>query len=255
MSFITTENISFCVGNRTILQPTNLKFEEGLVYGLIGHNGSAKSTLLKIIANQQREYQGNILLRNKPLSNYSTKEFAKEIAYLPQILPNTTHLSVKELVYMGRYAHKRGFFNQKKDLEIVEQSLKITQTEKFTNQEVETLSGGEKSRVFLAMLLAQESQFLLLDEPLAPLDICYQIEVMELIATLSKKFNKGIIIVIHDINLAATYCDYLVALKHGVVLFNDKATKIMDAKLLESIFDITPIIINHPVKNKKVAIF
>lgn len=253
---IKTQNLGFKVANKTILHPLNLSFQSGKIYGLIGHNGSGKSSLIKILAAQQKGYFGEVFLDDKNIKDYKPKDFAKLLAYLPQNLPDATHLSGFELVAMGRYAHQSGFIRDKKhDDEVVLRALETTGTLKFKDQEVQTLSGGERSRLFLAMLLAQESKFLLLDEPLAPLDISYQIEVMQLIFKLSRELGKGVIIVIHDINLAASYCDWLVALKKGGLIYNIEAKNIMNCECLEQIYGVKADIIHHPSKAQKVAVF
>lgn len=253
---LTTHDLSLTIDQKTILHSLNLEFQSGKIYGLIGHNGSGKSSLIKILANQQKGFRGEVRLDGKNIKEYSSKEFAKNLAYLPQILPDTSHLNGFELVSMGRYAHQSGFVRDRlKDEEIVLKCLKATKTLQFKDQEVRTLSGGEKSRLFLAMLLAQQSQFLLLDEPLAPLDISYQIEVMYLISKLCKELEKGVIIVIHDINLASLYCDRLIALRSGEVIFNDRASNVMNENRLEDIYGIKASIITHPAKNQRVAVF
>lgn len=207
-----TRNVGFKISNKTILNQINLEFKSGKIYGLIGHNGSGKSSLIKILANQQKKYSGQVLLLDKNIKEYRAKDFAKKLAYLPQNLPDAADVSGFELVSMGRYAHQSGFLrDEKNDERIVLEALETTGTLKFKDQEVRTLSGGERSRLFLAMLLAQQSDFLLLDEPLAPLDISFQIEVMQLISRLGKELKKGVIIVIHDIKFSR----YVLRLSHS----------------------------------------
>ena len=159
-----TRNVGFKISNKTILNQINLEFKSGKIYGLIGHNGSGKSSLIKILANQQKKYSGQVLLLDKNIKEYRAKDFAKKLAYLPQNLPDAADVSGFELVSMGRYAHQSGFLrDEKNDERIVLEALETTGTLKFKDQEVRTLSGGERSRLFLAMLLAQQSDFLLLD--------------------------------------------------------------------------------------------
>lgn len=251
-----TRNVGFKISNKTILNQIDLEFKSGKIYGLIGHNGSGKSSLIKILANQQKKYSGQVLLLDKNIKEYRAKDFAKKLAYLPQNLPDAADVSGFELVSMGRYAHQSGFLrDEKNDERIVLEALETTGTLKFKDQEVRTLSGGERSRLFLAMLLAQQSEFLLLDEPLAPLDISFQIEVMQLISRLGKELKKGVIIVIHDINLAATYCDYLIALKKGEVIFNADAKEIMNSERLAQIYGVKASIVPHPTQNRLAAVF
>ena len=150
--------VSFSIPHRTLLQPTSLNFEAGYVYGLIGHNGSGKSTLIKLMARQQPISGGDILLDNRSIQDWQSREFAKRVAYLPQHLPQATNMTAKELIAMGRYAWN-GLFGRETeaDKQAIAHALKLTHTEKFADQLVDTLSGGERSRIWLAMLLAQES--------------------------------------------------------------------------------------------------
>lgn len=250
------DNASFVVSHRLLLHSISLKFQAGKVYGLIGHNGSGKSTLIKLLANQQPASDGKILFDGRPLADWSAREFAKRVAYLPQHLPNATNLTVRELVEMGRYAW-HGLFGTLgyDDRQAIGQALALTHTEPFADQLVDNLSGGERSRVWLAMLLAQQSQFLLLDEPLAALDIAHQVEVMELVHKLSRELGLGVIIVIHDINLASRYCDHLVALHSGKLLAEGNAHQIVNADSLNAIYGIGLNVIEHPQTKRPVSFY
>ncbi len=246
---------SFSIPERTLLADINIGFEPNKVYGLIGHNGSGKSTLLKLLTRQQPLSDGLITLDGRPLADYSPRDYAKQVAYLPQHLPAATALTARELVAMGRYAWS-GLLGRtgEADREAVAQAFALTHTERFADQVVDTLSGGERSRVWLAMCLAQQSRFLLLDEPLAALDIAHQLEVMELVHGLSRRLGLGIVIVIHDINLAAQYCDELVALKQGRLLRRGLPSEIMTADVLEEIYSVKMNIIPHPDNGRPVAL-
>ncbi|WGE65350.1 ATP-binding cassette domain-containing protein [Actinobacillus equuli subsp. equuli] len=250
------ENATFAIPSRTLLQPISLRFEQGKVYGLIGHNGSGKSTLIKLLAKQNTLSGGRILFNQQELSRWSSRDFAKQVAYLPQHLPQATNLTARELIAMGRYAWN-GLFgsNKQKDHEAIERALALTHTEQFAEQLVDTLSGGERSRIWLAMLLAQQSKFLLLDEPLAALDIAHQVEVMELVKKLAHELNLGVIIVIHDINLAARYCDQLVALHSGKLLAQGDAFEIVNSPKLKQIYGIDLNVIEHPETKRPVSFY
>ena len=247
---------SFAIPGRTLLHPVSLQFTQGNVYGLIGHNGSGKSTLIKLLAKQQPISSGQILFQNRPLASWSNRDFARQVAYLPQHLPQATNLTARELIAMGRYAHQ-GLFGREtaEDRQAVENALRLTHTEKFADQRVDLLSGGERSRIWLAMLLAQQSPFLLLDEPLAALDIAHQVEVMELVQRLSRELNLGVIIVIHDINLAARYCDKLVALHSGKLLAQGDAFEIVNSASLNAIYGIDLNVIAHPETGRPVSFY
>nr|WP_244773733.1 ABC transporter ATP-binding protein [Alysiella crassa] len=221
----------------------------------MGHNGSGKSTLLKMLVRQHRPTSGEILLDNKALDEYSSRDYAKQLAYLPQHLPAAASLTAEELVKMGRYAWT-GLTGREtaEDRAACKRAFELTHTEKFRHKFVDNLSGGERSRVWLAMCLAQQSRFLLLDEPLAALDIAHQLEVMELVKSLSRQLNLGVIIVIHDINLAARYCDELLALHGGRVLKSGTPDEIMTTEVLRDIYSVNMSIMRHPISGDVMAI-
>ncbi|MEG9544383.1 ATP-binding cassette domain-containing protein [Mannheimia sp. HC-2023] len=250
------ENATFDIPHKRLLYPISLTFEQGKVYGLIGHNGSGKSTLIKLLAKQNPYSSGKISFNHKEITEWSSREFAKQVAYLPQHLPQATNLTARELIAMGRYAWN-GLFgrNAKEDNAAIERALSLTHTEKFADQLVDVLSGGERSRIWLAMLLAQQSQFLLLDEPLAALDIAHQVEVMQLVQKLAHELNLGIIIVIHDINLASRYCDHLVALHSGKLLAQGNAHEIVNQTKLKEIYNIELNVIKHPQLDRPVSFY
>ncbi|UOO80794.1 ATP-binding cassette domain-containing protein [Uruburuella testudinis] len=249
------QQTTFAVPDRILLHDITLSFKPNRVYGLIGHNGSGKSTLLKLLTRQTQPTGGSILLDGRPVATYSARDYAKQVAYLPQHLPAATALTARELVTMGRYAWS-GLLGRSNDADrrAIAEAFALTHTERFADQIVDTLSGGERSRIWLAMCLAQQSRYLLLDEPLAALDIAHQLEVMALVRDLSQRLNLGVIIVIHDINLAAQYCDELVALKQGRLLKQGKPAEIMTAGVLNDIYNVQMNIIRHPQSGLPVAL-
>ncbi|WP_048307885.1 ATP-binding cassette domain-containing protein [Halomonas sp. PR-M31] len=246
---------SFSVGDKQLLQPLDLTFTEGQIYGLIGHNGSGKSTLLKLLARQQSASQGEIRLHDRPLSNWGSREFARQVAYLAQHLPGADSLTARELIGFGRYPWHGllGRFGEK-DRAQVKRAIALTHTQDFIERQVDTLSGGERQRVWLAMLIAQGSRFLLLDEPLSALDIAHQVEVLALIRTLCRELGLGVIIVLHDVNMAARYCDQLIALHSGRVLAQGAPSELMRASTLEAIYGIPMQVMPHPGGEHPIAV-
>ncbi|WP_116919056.1 ATP-binding cassette domain-containing protein [Tamilnaduibacter salinus] len=241
------EAASFSVGEQRLLEPVDLAFAEGRVYGLIGHNGSGKSTLLKLLAQQQPVSSGDVRLNGRSLSQWGNRAFAREVAYLPQQLPAAENLTGRELVAFGRYPW-HGLLGRltQKDTEQIDRAMALTHTEAFADRTVDTLSGGERQRVWLAMLVAQGSRFLLLDEPLAALDIAHQIEVLQLIDRLAHELGLGVVIVLHDINMAARYCDELVALHSGRLLARGAPQDLMESDTLNAIYGIPMHVVDHP---------
>ncbi|SHF55357.1 iron complex transport system ATP-binding protein [Modicisalibacter ilicicola DSM 19980] len=249
------DTASFLIGDKCLLRPVDLEFVEGRVYGLIGHNGSGKSTLLKLLARQQPVSHGEIRLDGRPLANWGSREFARQVAYLAQHLPAADTLTARELIGFGRYPW-HGLLGRlgSEDHAQIERAIALTHTEAFAERLVDTLSGGERQRVWLAMLLAQGSRFLLLDEPLAALDIAHQVDVLALVRKLCRELGLGVIIVLHDVNMAARYCDHLVALHGGRLLAQGPPGELMDSTTLEAIYGIPMQVMTHPGGEHSIAV-
>ena len=243
----TLKNASFEVPGRTLLQPLSLTFPPGKVTGLIGHNGSGKSTLLKMLGRHHAASSGEVLLNQQPVGRWNSKAFARQVAYLPQQLPAAEGMTVRELVAIGRYPWHGalGRFGQE-DRDRVEDAIAQVGLNAFAGRLVDSLSGGERQRAWLAMMVAQNSRCLLLDEPTSALDIAHQVEVLALIKALSQQHGLTVIAVLHDINMAARYCDHLVALRQGAMIAEGDAEAIMQPEVLGGIYGIPMGILPHP---------
>ncbi|AYP24361.1 MULTISPECIES: Fe3+-hydroxamate ABC transporter ATP-binding protein FhuC [Pantoea] len=243
----TLKNASFEVPGRTLLQPLSLTFPPGKVTGLIGHNGSGKSTLLKMLGRHHAASSGEVLLNQQPVGRWNSKAFARQVAYLPQQLPAAEGMTVRELVAIGRYPWHGalGRFGQE-DRDRVEDAIAQVGLNAFAGRLVDSLSGGERQRAWLAMMVAQNSRCLLLDEPTSALDIAHQVEVLALIKALSQQRGLTVIAVLHDINMAARYCDHLVALRQGAMIAEGDAEAIMQPEVLGAIYGIPMGILPHP---------
>lgn len=248
------QSVSFSVPGRTLLQPLDLKIPHGRMVGLIGHNGSGKSTLIKLLARQQLPASGQISLHGKPLSTWQNREFARQVAYLPQQLPPADNLTVRELVSFGRYPWHGalGRFGDQ-DRQQVLRALELTHTLDFAERMVDHLSGGERQRVWLAMLLAQNSRYLLLDEPTSALDIAHQVEVLALVKDLSVQLGLGVLVVLHDVNMAARFCDHLLALHQGRLLAEGSPDEMMHSQTLEDIYGIAMGVLPHPQNGSPIS--
>ena len=176
-----------------------------------------------------------------------SKEYARKVAYLPQQTPDTDGMTVKEVVALGRYPWHGalGRFSGN-DRAKVEEALELTSMTAMADRIVDTLSGGERQRAFLAMLVAQDTECLLLDEPISALDINHQIEVMRLIQSLAHDHNRSVLIVLHDINMAARYCDRLIALSGGRLVAHDETEALITTDRLDAIYGVRMGIFRHP---------
>ncbi|GBD50566.1 ATP-binding cassette domain-containing protein [Methylopila sp. Yamaguchi] len=241
------EGLTFAVDGRTLLQPLTLGFDGARVVGLIGHNGSGKSTLLKLIARQQQPTGGAVRFGGEPIASWGSRAFAREVAYLPQQPPAATGMTARELVALGRYPWHGalGRFGAA-DAAAVKTAMELTDIEPFADRLVEELSGGERQRVWLAMLVAQEASWLLLDEPTSALDVAHQVEVLALVRRLSEARGLGVIVVLHEINMAARFCDEIVALHSGRLIARGAPGEIVDPATLERIYGVPMEVISHP---------
>ncbi|WAI88370.1 Iron(3+)-hydroxamate import ATP-binding protein FhuC [Psychrobacter sp. SC65A.3] len=248
-------NLSLIRQKKVLLHPTSFIIEPNKLYALIGHNGSGKSSLIKAMAGEMTPTQGGIEIESKDLRSFSAKRLATHLAYLPQNLPDAGAFTVYELVMLGRYPHQKWLQKPTADdHQQVEKAISLTQVDAFRNRQVSTLSGGERARVWLAMCLAQQTKYLLLDEPLAALDVVYQIEVLKLIRQLVDEQGLGVVIILHDLNLAARFCDEFIALKQGQLCHMNDVKNTMEKEVLRSIFDVKFTLLDHPITSHKVAV-
>lgn len=233
------QGISFTINGRTILQPLDLDLAAGKTIGLIGHNGSGKSTLVRLLARQIRPNTGRLLFDGRRLETWANREFARHLAYLPQQTPMPSGTSVRELVKFGRYPWHGplGAFGRL-DEEKVREALELTRTTTLADRSVETLSGGEQQRAWIAALVAQDTKCLLLDEPISALDIAHQIAVLDLVRKLAKARGLSIVMVLHDINMASRYCDEIIALRDGSLIARGSPREIMTPDHLKSIYGV-----------------
>jgi iron-chelate-transporting ATPase len=241
------EGASFVVGERTLLAPLTLNLRAGRVSGLIGHNGSGKSTLLKLLARQQQPSSGTLSFAGRALADWESRAFARQVAYLPQHLPASNGMTVRELVSLGRYPWHGALGRfAARDRDKVDEALYLTGLERFAGRAVDSLSGGERQRAWIAMLVAQDSACLLLDEPISALDIGHQIEVLDLVRRLSVERGLGVVVVLHDINMAARFCDDLIALKDGRLLVSGTTAGLIEGETLGAIYGVPMGTVPHP---------
>lgn len=240
---------------RTILGLDGLTLGDGEFTAVLGHNGSGKSTLMQIMARQMKPDQGVIHLDGQPLERYGQRDLARRMAFLPQQLPEVAGLDVRELVRLGRFPW-RGLVRrwQNSDAVAVDWALEQTGMGAYANHLVDELSGGERQRAWIAMLLAQEAPLLLLDEPTSALDLSHQYECMALLRDLNRSAGRGVVVILHDVNLAARYADRVIALKHGEVAFDGTPDAMLSPNLLSTLYGIDINLIAQPGTQRPVAV-
>lgn len=245
---------SFAIDDKQILSATNLTFAEGKITTLLGHNGCGKSTLIKLLSRQNRPTNGDVLYKEQPVEALNNIEFAHQVAYLPQHPPLTDGVTVRELVCFGRYPWKGAFgrYNDQ-DYAIVDDAIAKVGLSKFADRFVATLSGGERQRAWVAMLLAQQSQTILLDEPTSALDVAHQHELLALIRELNQSLNLTVIMVLHDVNMAAKFSDHLVALHSGRVIASGSPQQLMNRDTLQKIYGMELALFPHPQTGQPIS--
>ncbi len=252
---LTTSQLSIFAHDKCLLNDVSITLKPATLYALIGHNGSGKSTLIKALAGETKPTQGAISLDGQDLSRFSPKTLAKQLAYLPQKLPDQAGFTVAELVMLGRFAYQSWLGKPSdQDNTIVQDAMMLTDTQQFAQRPLTDLSGGEKARAWLAMCLAQRAKYLLLDEPLAPLDVVYQVQMLRLIQRLAHEFGLCVLVIVHDINLVAGFFDEVIALKGGRLCYVGSADTLMTAEALADIFGVDFKLLTHPISHKKVAV-
>ncbi|MEX2460097.1 MAG: ABC transporter ATP-binding protein [Paenibacillaceae bacterium] len=245
---IHVENLSKSFGAECILSHIDFSVAQGAFFGIIGPNGSGKSTLLQTISGIEPASEGQVWLEGKEVSAYSNKELARWMTVLLQDALPPVRFSVREVVEMGRYPFQSWLGDEKEDSRHLIDSImsRLNMTE-FADRHVEQLSGGERQRVALAKSMAQQPRLLLLDEPTTYLDIGYQIQMMDYIRDWQQEADLTIVAVLHDLNLAAQYCDQLLVLHGGEVLGIGTPQEILTSELIEHVYGTKPIIMKHPV--------
>lgn len=233
---IETKNIGFGYEKSPVLKDISLTLEKGQIYGLAGVNGSGKTTLLKILG-RLLDAEGEIYLEGKSYKDYERCEFAKKVAYLPQTrsIPSIT---VGQLVSHGRFPYL-GFSRimTSADKEAIEKALCMTELENMRSKNLKNLSGGERQRAYIAMTLAQDADYVLLDEPTTHLDICHKFEIMNIIKQI-KDSGKTVVAVLHDLELSCKYSDRMILLKDGRIYGSDTPHSLMKKGMLRDVFNV-----------------
>jgi len=237
MSLFSLIGVTVDVPSRRLLNGLTFDVPKGQLVALIGHNGSGKSTLLKTLARQITPSGGTIRFDDKKLADWSARDYARRLAFMPQTPPPADGMTVGELVALGRYPWHGalGRFGPA-DRKAVGHALTECGIDTLADRLVDTLSGGERQRAWLAMMVAQGAETLLLDEPISALDISHAVDVMSLVRTMCHGQNRSAVVVLHDVNMAARYCDHVVALRGGHVVMQGTPEELMQPGRLAEIY-------------------
>ena len=248
MITLKVENLSLAYGRHVVMKDLTFQVTPGEMVGLIGPNGSGKSTVIKAISRVIPPYSGKILADGKDVTKIPRAELARLIGVVPQmpLLPST--FTAFEIVLMGRNPHLGLFqYEGAGDMEITWQAMGRTNTQSLAERQVGQLSGGEIQRLVIARVLAQQPKSILLDEPTSNLDINHQVEILDLIKSLCREENLAVVITLHDLNLAAQYCDRLILINHGPAHAQGTPGEVINAKNIEEVYGAGGCVYAHPV--------
>jgi ABC-type cobalamin/Fe3+-siderophores transport system ATPase subunit len=230
-----------------VAEDLSIEIPDGRISVLIGPNGAGKSTLFRALARLMRPRAGEVALDGKAISAYSTKEVARRLAILPQVLLTPESITVEELVSYGRFPQRRTFGGMRdQDREAIEWAMEVTRTLPLRDRPVDHLSSGQRQCAWISLVLAQGTDLILLDEPTTFLDLAYQLEVLELLRQLNAQAGKTIVMVLHDINSACEYGHHLFAMRDGQIVAQGAPKQILTRELVRSVFGIDAHILQHP---------
>lgn len=232
---IKAQNISKNYAEKKILESIDVELPKEKLIAFIGPNGAGKSTFLSLISRLQSQTTGEIYLDQEEIRNWKSKELAKKLAILKQSNGVQLNISVYELISFGRFPYNRGKLT-KEDHRIVEEAIEQMELNDLRETSIHALSGGQLQRVYIAMILAQDTDYILLDEPLNNLDLNHANQMMHLLKKLVEEHHKTVVIVLHDINFAAGFADYIVAMKDGKIFSQGTTEKVIQPEVLNRLY-------------------
>ncbi|MFH8870726.1 ABC transporter ATP-binding protein [Streptomyces griseus] len=248
---LTAEGLTLGYGDRTVVDSLDLAVPPGRITVIVGANACGKSTLLRSMSRLLAPRAGRVVLDGKEVHRLPAKELARTLGLLPQSPVAPEGITVFDLVGRGRHPHQ-GIFSRwnEQDDAAVAAALEATHTEPLADRAVDELSGGQRQRVWIAMALAQQTDLLLLDEPTTFLDASHQIEVLDLLTDLNCSRGTTIVMVLHDLNLAARYADHLIALADGGLHASGTPFEVLTEETVRAVFDLDSRIIEDPVSGR-----
>ena len=249
---IEVRNLTKKYGNTKVVDNVSLDIEKGKMISLIGPNGAGKSTVLSMITRLMDMDEGQVIIDGTELSKWDSKELSKRISILKQANDVNLRLTIRELVEFGRFPHSQGNITAV-DNEFIDKAIKYMQLEDIEHRYLDELSGGQKQRAYIAMVIAQDTEYIFLDEPLNNLDMKHCVQMMKVIRGLVDDLGKTVVTVIHDINFASCYSDYIVALKDGKIVKDGVTEETIQKEELENIYEIDFNIEN--INNRNICVY
>lgn len=252
---LTVKNLRHSFKRTVVLEGVSIRAEQGQMVGVVGPNGAGKTTLLRLIAGILQPSPGMVLINDIDLASLGSKERAKLVAVVPQEPTLPTGFTVFDLVSMGRNPYIKLFqFESTDDLDIVSWAMKKTQVLALAHRQIDTLSGGEKQRVVIAMALAQNAPILLLDEPTSNLDLSHQVQILDTVREVHLHMAGVVLIAMHDLTLAAHYCDQIVMLSSGNVFVSGHPGEVLNEENISQVYGTKVTVLQHPVTSLPVVV-
>lgn len=252
---LTAEYLTAGYNEAVILDQVNFEVPDGQVTVLVGPNGSGKSTLLKALARILMPRQGQVLLDGQDIHHSKTREVAQKLGLLPQGPIAPEGLTVRELVAQGRFPHQNIFRQwSSEDERAINEAMAVANVTEFADRPVDDLSGGQRQRCWIAMVLAQETDLILLDEPTTFLDLKVQVDLMNLLVRLAHETNRTLVVVLHELNLAAAYADHLVMMREGAIVEKGSPDEIFSSANLKAVFDLDAHVIRDPHSHRLICV-
>ena len=233
---IQVKEITKFFGKKPVVQDVSVDIVSGKITSFIGPNGAGKSTLLSMVSRLLNADTGEVLLDKADVRSWKSDDFAKRVSILKQSNFMNVRLTIRELVSFGRFPYSKGPLKPE-DEEKVDEAIRYMNLEDMQHNYLDELSGGQRQRAFIAMVIAQDTEYILLDEPLNNLDMKHSVQIMKILRKLVDELGKTVVIVLHDINFASVYSDYIVALKDGRVVKNGPTNDIINSHALKEIYD------------------
>ncbi|MGP4040628.1 iron ABC transporter ATP-binding protein [Gracilibacillus sp. D59] len=233
---VEVQDITKKYGNTAVVDQVSVSVPKGKITSFIGPNGAGKSTLLSIVSRLITKDSGEVRIDDQEISSVKSNTLAKKIAILKQSNHLNVRLTVKELVSFGRFPYSQGRLT-KEDRKFINDAIDYMELNDMQDKFLDQLSGGQKQRAFIAMVIAQDTDYILLDEPLNNLDMKHSVQIMKVLRRLVNELGKTVVIVIHDVNFASVYSDYIVALKHGKIVHQGPKNDMIDKNVLRDVYD------------------
>lgn len=249
---IEVRQVSKRYGDKHVVENVSVQITKGKITSFIGPNGAGKSTLLSMISRLTAKDAGEIFIDGKDLGQCKSADLAKQISILKQSNQINVRLTVRELVSFGRFPYSQGKLT-KEDWKYVDEAIAYMELEDMQHKYLDQLSGGQNQRAYIAMVIAQNTEYVLLDEPLNNLDMRHSVQIMKVLRRLVDELGKTVIIVIHDINFASCYSDYIVALKNGRVVREGATDQIIEPSVLKEVYDMDIEIEN--IRGNKICVY